>query len=141
MYGTTYFGGVADAGTIFRLGEAGYEVVYSFPGEAGIGANPYAGLLKGADGALYGTTLNSGLTCGTVFRFAPNATLRIRGNGELTLTGPPNHRFRIQVRDDIGSFSAWRFLTNVTLVTDQLTFSVPVEGAGQNRFYRAELAP
>lgn len=141
LYGTTYFGGVADAGTIFRLGEAGYEVVYSFPGEAGIGANPYAGLLKGADGALYGTTLNSGLTCGTVFRFAPNATLRIRGNGELTLTGPPNHRFRIQVRDDIGSFSAWRFLTNVTLVTDQLTFSVPVEGAGQNRFYRAELAP
>ena len=141
LYGTTFYGGVADAGTIFRFDGDGYDVVYSFTGENGDGANPYAGLIKAGDGALYGTTLNAGLTCGTLFRLAPMASLLINTNGELTLSGPPKHRFAIQFREDIGLLSAWRFLTNVTLVTNQLMFPVQILSPKQRRFYRAELVP
>lgn len=142
LYGTTYSGGLVNAGTIFRVDENGLNVVYSMTGEHDDGANPYAGLIKASDGALYGTTLNGGLTCGSVFRLAPMASLLLRKDGELTLNGPPKHRFAIQFReDDIGSLSAWQFLTNVTLVTDQLTFPVPLSSSKNHRFYRAELVP
>ena len=143
LYGTTYSGGFADAGTIFQLdaNAGGYRVIYQFTGAEEDGANPYAGLIKAGDGALYGTTLNAGLTCGTVFRLAPKASLLIGAGEHLTLKGPPAYRFAIQFREDLGSPRPWQFLTNVTLVTDQLTFLIPPASTHQRRFYRAELVP
>lgn len=70
LYGTTYYGGANHAGTVFKLNTngTGYAVLYSFTNSPD-GAYPYAGLLQGRDGALYGTTYGGGASnLGTVFR-------------------------------------------------------------------------
>jgi uncharacterized repeat protein (TIGR03803 family) len=54
-------------------------VLYSFSGQSGDGANPYAGLIMDKAGNLYGTTAsggdlscnNAGHGCGTVFKLVP----------------------------------------------------------------------
>lgn len=57
LYGTTMYGGMSSAGTIFRLNKdgSGYSVIKSFSGGDTDGGNPQGGLLKASDGALYGT--------------------------------------------------------------------------------------
>lgn len=69
LYGTTYDGGSSNDGTVFRLSPQGgtYTLLHSFAGPDG--ANPYAGVIFGPDGALYGTTYYGGAYGdGTVFR-------------------------------------------------------------------------
>lgn len=76
LYGTTYAGGIAGYGTVFKIDTTGKEtVLHTFAGAAGTdGANPYAGLALDAQGNLYGTTVNGGDPscrtggCGTVFK-------------------------------------------------------------------------
>jgi uncharacterized repeat protein (TIGR03803 family) len=75
-YGTTYAGGMNNAGTVFKLAPDGTEtVLYSFTGGSD-GGNPLAErLIKDAAGNLYGTTLAGGVNNGgTVFRLAPDGT-------------------------------------------------------------------
>lgn len=82
FYGTTYSGGNAQAfynqGTIFSITMAGaYTFLYTFDNIHGVtdGVNPYAGLIQGQDGALYGTTEFGGSSgVGTVYRFAGGKT-------------------------------------------------------------------
>lgn len=77
LYGTTYQGGTNGGyGTIFKLTTNGtFTSLYSFTG-ANDGANPYAGLVQGADGNFYGTTFSGGTDgYGTVFKFATNDVL------------------------------------------------------------------
>jgi uncharacterized repeat protein (TIGR03803 family) len=64
LYGTATYGGALGAGAIWRVRPDGseLEVLHNF--EAGY---PYGGLTLGSDGALYGTTFNTG----QVFRFVP----------------------------------------------------------------------
>ena len=58
LYGTTYFGGTANLGTVYAVTLAGTETtLHSFQGGAD-GVNPWGGLLN-VNGMLYGTT-NSG---------------------------------------------------------------------------------
>jgi uncharacterized repeat protein (TIGR03803 family) len=75
FYGCATGGGVFDRGVLFRLGGDGnYEVMHHFAGGANDGAYPDGGLVEGADGALYGTTLEGGSapqSFGTVFRLKP----------------------------------------------------------------------
>jgi len=60
LYGTTVYGGTANAGVVYRLDAQGNEtVLYSFTGGAD-GANPYAGVILDSAGNLYGTTYNGG---------------------------------------------------------------------------------
>jgi len=60
FYGTTLTGGTSGYGTVFQLTTSGsYQSIYSFGG-GGDGANPYAPLIDGTDGALYGTTRAGG---------------------------------------------------------------------------------
>jgi uncharacterized repeat protein (TIGR03803 family) len=68
FYGTTSQGGDANVGTVFRLTPAGsVTVLYAFTGGTD-GAYPYAGVIQGADGNLYGTTLMGGASnAGAVF--------------------------------------------------------------------------
>jgi uncharacterized repeat protein (TIGR03803 family) len=56
LYGTTFFGGAKNSGAVFKLDKAGNEtVLYSFTGIKG-DALPFAGLVRDAQGNLYGTT-------------------------------------------------------------------------------------
>ena len=116
LYGTSYAGGTKSAGTVYRVALDGtYSTVYSFTPDASGGYHPYAGLVQGPDGALYGTTLQGGSAkLGTVFRVAldgthkellsftgaanganPEGTLVVGADGALygtTMTGGANDR-------------------------------------------------
>jgi uncharacterized repeat protein (TIGR03803 family) len=84
LYGTTRFGGIHAAGTVFEMspnGGGGWTetVLHSF-GHGTDGAYPAAGLVLDAAGNLYGTTQGGGIhscagsSCGTVFELSPNGS-------------------------------------------------------------------
>ena len=79
LYGTTYFGGDLSCfqapngcGVVFKVSRTGKEkVLISFDGRDG--DSPVGGLIRDADGNLYGTTTGGGgggckIGCGTVFK-------------------------------------------------------------------------
>src|SRR5260370_34333584 len=70
LYGTTYQGGVANFGLVFKVDKSGYTRLYSFKGAAD-GANPYAGVTLDSAGNLYGTTYQGGAGFGVVFKVNP----------------------------------------------------------------------
>ncbi len=78
LYGTTYDGGIHDAGTVFELtplegGGWSEKVLHSFNYNSTDGAGPRAGLIFDAAGNLYGTTTWGGIhIVGTVFELKPN---------------------------------------------------------------------
>jgi uncharacterized repeat protein (TIGR03803 family) len=76
LYGMTFQGGTNGYGIIFKVTTNGiFTPLHSFDG-TNDGANPYAGLVQGADGSFYGTTENQGSNgFGTVFKFATNGVL------------------------------------------------------------------
>ena len=86
FYGTTAYGGVNGYGTVSKIAPGGtLTTLYSFCVQTNCtdGAGPYAGLVQGTNGNLYGTTYNGGAGasncafsgCGTVFRVSPGGTL------------------------------------------------------------------
>jgi uncharacterized repeat protein (TIGR03803 family) len=70
LYGTTSSGGSSSHGTIFKLDTARKEtVLHNFRGYPRDGSRPMAGLLRDAEGNLYGTTAAGGSSYyGTVFK-------------------------------------------------------------------------
>ncbi len=82
FYGTTRFGGIGGTsenhgnGVIFKVTPAGAEsVVYRFGTNPNEGAQPWAGLIIGSDGNLYGTTtLGGSAGGGTVFQLILHPT-------------------------------------------------------------------
>jgi uncharacterized repeat protein (TIGR03803 family) len=77
LYGTTYYGGSADLGTVFKLtpGPRGYveSILHSFLGGVD-GDYPDSSLIADASGAVYGTTQGGGggmYGNGTVFKLTP----------------------------------------------------------------------
>lgn len=74
LYGTTYAGGAAGVGTVFKLARNGTEtVLFSFGGTDG--QYPYAGLIADKAGNLYGTTSSGGeYYSGVVFKVAANGS-------------------------------------------------------------------
>jgi uncharacterized repeat protein (TIGR03803 family) len=76
FYGTSYQGGANSSGSIYRMAPSGaVTALYEFTGSSD-GAYPYAGLVLGKDGNLYGTTLQGGASgYGTVFKMTTNGTL------------------------------------------------------------------
>jgi uncharacterized repeat protein (TIGR03803 family) len=72
FYGTTYYGGTAGAGVVYKLNTAGQEtVLYSFTGGAD-GGNPYAGVIRDSAGNLRGTAYFGG-TAGAGVVYMVNA--------------------------------------------------------------------
>ena len=69
LYGTTYKGGNADLGTVFRISANGqFKTLHSFAGGAE-GARPTGRLIPDASGNLYGTTSAGGsANSGTIFK-------------------------------------------------------------------------
>jgi uncharacterized repeat protein (TIGR03803 family) len=102
LYGTTFFGGRANVGAVYKLDATGHEtVLYSFTGGSD-GANPYAGVVRDSDGNLYGTTYSGGVTtgkcatlfpsgCGVVFKLdaASHETVLYSFTGGADGSGPP----------------------------------------------------
>jgi uncharacterized repeat protein (TIGR03803 family) len=61
LYGTTIHGGVANAGTVFKLSPGGIlTVLHSFAGNSSDGAYPFGSLIADSNGNLYGTTVEGG---------------------------------------------------------------------------------
>ena len=79
LYGTTYFGGTGNGGTIFKIAPGGtLTTVHSFCSQSGCpdGDAP-AGLVQAANGDFYGTTSGDRTSgnYGTVFKITPGGTL------------------------------------------------------------------
>jgi uncharacterized repeat protein (TIGR03803 family) len=77
LYGTTFRGGSADRGTVFRLNKDGssYALLRSFANSGGDGTNSTSGLVEGLDGMLYGTTqLGGTANGGTVFKLGKDGS-------------------------------------------------------------------
>jgi uncharacterized repeat protein (TIGR03803 family) len=72
LYGVTLSGGIYGEGTIFEITLTGvFTKRHSFDALNGDGANPFAGLVQGKDGNLYGTTTGRGAYgFGTAFKFS-----------------------------------------------------------------------
>ena len=60
LYGTTYQGGSANYGTVFRTTTDGVLTTLISFNVLTNGAYPQSGLIRGADGAFYGTTISGG---------------------------------------------------------------------------------
>jgi|HubBroStandDraft_5_1064220.scaffolds.fasta_scaffold56430_2 uncharacterized repeat protein (TIGR03803 family) len=80
FYGTTYFGGADNLGTIFKMSPSGtLQRLYQFLSFSLDGANPVGSLVQGADGNFYGTATAGGENgescpdagCGTLFKISP----------------------------------------------------------------------
>jgi uncharacterized repeat protein (TIGR03803 family) len=94
FYGTTFAGGTANQGTVFKITPQGMlTILHNFsdgtvPND---GVNPEASLILGADGNLYGTTFNGGLAGhGTYFKMTPQGVTTILhscGDGSVPLDG------------------------------------------------------
>ncbi len=77
LYGTTYYGGSADGGTVYRLKTdgTGFQILRSFTGGLADGLHPSAGLVLDGTGNLYGASEHGGLSYnGTVFRLKTDGT-------------------------------------------------------------------
>ncbi|MGC1335938.1 MAG: choice-of-anchor tandem repeat GloVer-containing protein, partial [Candidatus Cybelea sp.] len=71
LYGTTYFGGAYDDGTVFSITASGKVTVLHSFGMTGDGEYPIAGLID-VGATLYGTTPAGGANDGgTVFALSP----------------------------------------------------------------------
>jgi len=83
FYGTTWAGGIANAGEVFKATPGGtLTTLYSFctisvNSWCVDGAKPQTGLVQGKDGNFYGTTSQGGdeINQGTVFRITPQGAL------------------------------------------------------------------
>lgn len=88
FYGTAQTGGV-NCGTVFKLTSAGaMTVLYSFGSQTGDGLCPFAGLVSGKKGTLYGTTAYGGANGGgTVFRVTPTGAETVYNFGSQSGDG------------------------------------------------------
>jgi uncharacterized repeat protein (TIGR03803 family) len=116
--GSIYSSGISNLGTVFRVNPdgSGYEVVYSFTGSGGDGANPQAGLVQSADGDLYGTTLYGGKGAGTVFRLTGKPVIRVQPKNQTVLAGA-NITFSVSVSSALPPWYQWHF-NGVTLLDE-----------------------
>ncbi|HEY6291972.1 MAG TPA: choice-of-anchor tandem repeat GloVer-containing protein [Terriglobia bacterium] len=79
FYGTAYYGGASNHGTVFKITPGGaLTTLHSFCSESRCvdGEYPYVGLIQATNGNFYGTTYSGGANgFGTVFRITPSGRL------------------------------------------------------------------
>lgn len=130
FYGTTFYGGSQDYGTVFKVTTDGELVsLISFATTPTNGAYPDGSLTLGTDGNLYGTTFASGRTggSGTVFRITTNGTLTTlvvfagtngaNPQGALILGGDANFYGTTEVGGSGGAGTVFKVTTNGTLTS------------------------
>jgi uncharacterized repeat protein (TIGR03803 family) len=93
FYGTAYYGGTSNFGTVFRISPGGsYSNLYSFQGWPFDGGNPAAALVQGSDGNFYGTASVGGANHeGAVFRFTTNGNETVLYSFVGLYTGAPTN--------------------------------------------------
>jgi uncharacterized repeat protein (TIGR03803 family) len=79
LYGTTELGGTHREGTVFKMSSGGKDsILLSFSADAGAienGVFPQGGVVKDAQGNIYGTTYNGGaFHYGALFKLSPSGT-------------------------------------------------------------------
>jgi uncharacterized repeat protein (TIGR03803 family) len=77
LYGTTYYGGAVNEGTVFEMTSNGgawtEKVLHSFRDSPNLGIRPKGGLVVDNAGNLYGTTFYGGPdNCGSIFELTPS---------------------------------------------------------------------
>jgi uncharacterized repeat protein (TIGR03803 family) len=150
LYGTTPFGGITNGipgsfglGTVFRITTNGaFTSLVLFQGTNG--SIPFASLLMGNDGNLYGTTTQGGSGGGgTIFRIVLTPHLAgvarlASGSKLITGTGPAVSPFRLWGATDPSTpFAAWTLLTNGIFGNDGTFAFTDIAAANlPARFYR-----
>ena len=143
FYGVTPSGGAAsNCGTLYRMTDAGFTLLYEFdhPG-AGNGCNPNGPLVLGSDGSLYGTTESGGLNGpGTVFRATLNpgkaTTVTFLSQRPDAFVGPPNNLIQGNDGNFYGMYGSFLFqMTPIgtfnVLATLPIQLGQAVVGLGQ----------
>ena len=147
LYGTTAKGGVHDLGTIFRVNKDGsdFAVLHDFGDCPADGQAPSPALVRGSDGALYGTTGAGGdMGLGTVFRIWPPQTpdmigLASIGNAEqVSFTGLSFAHYAVLRSTDL---SNWVVLTNITMPPVGFYTNVDNAPPKPSAYYRAVWVP
>jgi uncharacterized repeat protein (TIGR03803 family) len=112
LYGTTYYAGVHDLGTVYKLTRSGTtwteSVLYSFKGGTD-GASPISSLVSDAAGNMYGTTSDGGAatcSCGVIFEMSRSTTGKWTESVAYRFPGTPQPGFAYNgmVRDSAGNF-------------------------------------
>ena len=84
LYGTTFYGGSSDVGTVFKMTHSGAEsVLHSFADNGIDGFYPEGVVAIDKAGYIYSTTYDGGSDlncgsvygCGTIFKISPKKTL------------------------------------------------------------------
>jgi uncharacterized repeat protein (TIGR03803 family) len=100
FYGTACGGGSHGFGTVFRMDTNGVvSLVYAFQNGSD-GSYPYAALVQGTNGLLYGTAVGGGSTGdGTVFRMSTNGTATVGWSLNSASSGSVPYGGLVQGRD------------------------------------------
>lgn len=140
LYGSTYFGGVDDGGTLYavRKDGRGFKFLREFLWDDVDGTEPNAALVQARDGALYGTTFyGGGAIDATVFRIRPFGLVAEKNGGGVTIhvEGFAGHRYGLDAM--AGPFGTWTNVATVTNVTGTVSWLDAVPGT--NRVYRGRV--
>ncbi len=99
LYGTTYYAGANDLGSVYKLSHANgawtESVIHSFKGGSD-GDSPISTLVADAKGNLYGTTSDGGSVgcgCGTIFKMSPSSGGSWTESTVYQFPGVPNGAF------------------------------------------------
>ena len=141
LFGTTYFGGPSDVGTIYQVRKDGSEFafLYAFQDDDQDGWEPNGPMIRSSDGALYGTTFyGSGAIFASVFRIKPLALSGEKTPGAFTVhvEGFAGHRYALDATDSLpASWTQIAMLTNLTGTVAWPDMAPPIK----QRFYRARV--
>ena len=107
LYGTTFFGGSAGYGIIFRITTGStFSTLHSFTGIDGKG--PSAAMVQATNGSLYGTALYGGASgYGTAFRIGTNGTFATLHSFTFGADGAYPHGSLTQAGDGQLYGTAW----------------------------------
>jgi uncharacterized repeat protein (TIGR03803 family) len=141
LYGTTYFGGAYDVGTIYQVRKDGTEFafLYEFQDDGRDGWEPNGPMIRGSDGALYGTTFSgSGAIFASVFRIKPLAISGEKTPGGFTvhLEGFAGHHYALDATDSLPA--TWTQIAALTNLTGTVAWTDMGPLVNQ-RFYHARV--
>jgi uncharacterized repeat protein (TIGR03803 family) len=132
FYGTTPYSGVNNSGTVYRVTPAGtFTTLYSFCTQTDCvdGSIPFAGVIPGADGSLYGTTLSggtnqvNGMTGGDGTFYRVKFSTALPAPIQLTLS-------ETSIKTNNAVTLSWKVLNALAITTQQCYASVQGGAAG-----------